>query len=337
MTVLENWLKLKAQFDREDAAVIERIVKAYGQGYQHILPSIDMLAEYLEVQLQTPGALSVNKLRSTSVYKTLVDSIQDELDAYIGFLKIEVQSAAESALRSGLAGERFLTKQALADALGVDVKDLPNDIAKRASNDKLAFLSDYLRPDGELMNRITGLTSYTDDIAAGILAQVGIGLSPKQIATWITDTYGMGLTDSLRIARTTQLYSYRQANNAVQMENADVLQGVVWSATLDSRTCMSCVELHGKVFPVGTLCNDHHNGRCVMLPYVIGADNPIQQTGDEWFRQQSEATQRAMMGNARYEAWQAGKFDLDKLTGTYEDGVFGEMRREVPLKELIDD
>ena len=337
MTVLATWEKLKAEFDRQDAQALQSIIDGYGVGYERLLPYLNALIEYLEAKRDDDGKINITELRKSAVYQNLLSNAQKELENYSAFMEVEVQKAAYTAGRTGLAGERLLILAALAVALGVDVKDVPREAVRQAEAGALDYLADYLRPDGELMRRIGGLVGYTDGLAAGILEQVRLGLPPREIANWFTNQYGIALTDSMRMMRTTQLYSYRQANNAVQMANADVLQGVVWSATLDSRTCMSCVELHGQVFPVGTICNDHHNGRCVMLPYVVGADNPLEQNGDEWFRQQSEATQREMMGNARYEAWAAGKFDLDKITGTYEDGVFGEMRREVPLKELVND
>ncbi len=208
-----------------------------------------------------------------------------------------------------------------------DLFDLPRQVV-------LAFLDEYVTG---LSGRIDMLSNFHSmQIRELILDGVTQGLNPRTIARMITDQYGMGLTDSMRMTRTAQLYAYRQANNQTQIANADVLQGVVWHANLDSRTCLSCIQLHGTIFPVGTLCNDHHNGRCTMLPLVIGVENDIR-PGEEWFTQQNEATQKAMMGEKKWQAWQDGKFSFDQLSRTYNDDVFGEMRSEASLKSLIGD
>jgi hypothetical protein len=138
------------------------------------------------------------------------------------------------------------------------------------------------------------------------------------------------------MTRTAQLYSYRQSANAIQVANADLLEGVVWCADLlYGRACMSCIAQHGTVYPVGTVCNDHHNGACDMLPIVKGGENPITQTGEQWFMEQPEASQREMMGPGKYEAWSEGKFTFDQLSTTHEDDVFGQMRGEASLKSLL--
>ena len=335
MTLLSEVERMRKQFDNQDAKVIKRLVDLYGQGYERIIPELDAFREFLEIQLQT-GKLTVKTLRSSAVYKNLIKEVEKELTAYQAILRGEITTAAEQAARAGLASGRLLTRQAIADALGVAVKDLPADVAKLAGNDALAFLAQYLKKDGVLFDKIDALSKFhAAEISQGIVAQVGIGLGPRDIAKWVTDAYGVGLTDSLRMARTVQLYSYRTAQNEVQVANADLLQGVVWVAVLDDRTCMSCVELHGQIFEVGTICNDHHNGRCTMAPLVKGADNPVTQTGQDWFTSQSEATQREMMGGAKYEAWKDGKFTLDDLSVTYKNDVFGEMRTEPSLKSLL--
>jgi hypothetical protein len=161
-------------------------------------------------------------------------------------------------------------------------------------------------------------------------------MNPMDIASWITDTYGMGLTDAMRMTRTAQLYSSRQAAREVNLANADLLQGLVWCTELgDGRACGSCVAQHGQVYPVDAICDDHHNGRCALLPWVKGADNPIDQTGEDWFKAQPEMVQRDILGPGKLEAYNQGKFEFSQLSKPYEDEVFGTMQREATLKELV--
>ena len=331
MTLVTEWERLRAQLDRQDAQVIQRLVTAYGESYLRLQPEIDALIEFLNLQLET-GKLISNTVAQSATFKRLVSVVEVELDTFEGYLKTEVSTASNAAARAGLSGGAFLLLAGFSDALGVPIEDVPRELVTSAPDGVLDYLNEYL---DKLSGRIDNLSGFhSEQIKAGILDQVAQGYNPQKIGKWITDAYGMGLTDSMRMTRTAQLYSYREANRAMQVANADVLQGVVWSAELDDRVCMSCVALNGKVFPVGTLCNDHHNGRCAMLPLVNGVENPLP-TGESWFVEQPEQTQLSMLGKGKFEAWKDGKFTFDQLSTVYEDEVFGEMRAVASLKSLV--
>jgi hypothetical protein len=333
--LLDTWAKLKKQLDQTDSKVLERLVNAYGLTYEKITPEIDALIELMQAQLDA-GTLTKASISKSSAYKKLIRDIEDELNDYSTWLKTEIKTASTDAAKQGLSAEKLLLITALAESLGVPVNELPRELVNNAPQDALAFLADYLNPDGVLFGRINGLSKYhADEIAAGILDLVSQGKNPRIVADWITDNYGMGLTDALRMTRTAQLYSYRQAANETQKANADVLQGVVWCAELDEATCGSCIALHGHVFPVGTICDDHHNGRCALLPWVNGMPNPIEQTGEDWFKSQPESAQKEQLGEKKWQAWQDGRFEFSQLTKDYENDVFGIMKTEASLKDLL--
>jgi hypothetical protein len=332
MPILDEWARLRKQLDAQDAAVLQRLIDAYGNTYQRVNAQIETLLEKMQADFDA-GKLTRAGVKSSAAYRNLIGAISAELNDYEGYLKTELRTSTNKAAVAGLSAGSVLLTVALADALGVAVKDVPSELVRQTAPDALAFLQGYL---DKLGPRIDELSNYhSEQIAAGILERVAEGNNPRVIADWITDAYGMGLTDSMRMTRTAQLYSYRQSANAVQVANADLLEGVVWCAELDDRVCMSCISLHGTVFPVGTLADDHHNGRCAMLPIVKGQDNPIQQTGEQWFTAQPETSQRDMMGPGKYEAWSEGKFTFDQLSTTHEDDVFGQMRGEASLKGLL--
>ena len=333
--LLTIWEELRRQADRADAEAVERIARAYAMTYTRVESHQQALIDQVEL-LQKQGELTAQAVKRTRAYQNLINAIDDELTGYSSYLRTEIATeATESASRGWLSG-RTLLIGALALALSIEPKDVPKDALK--GDMTLDFLAQYLDPNGALFARINGLSAYHGaQIANGILEKVALGQNPMTIGKWITDAYGIGLTDSMRMMRTTQLYSYRQSNSALQLANADVLHGSVWCAELDGLTCMSCVALHGQVFEAGAIADDHHNGRCAMLPWVKGEPNPIEQSGIDWFNGQSEATQRSMMGNSKYDAWQEGKFNLDQLSSTYQDEVFGNMRGETPLHKLLGD
>jgi hypothetical protein len=149
---------------------------------------------------------------------------------------------------------------------------------------------------------------------------------------------GGGLTDALRLTRTTQIWSYREANRASYIANGDIVKGWIWYADL-AQACPACWAMHGKEFPLDEVLDDHHNGHCAMLPLVIGDKNDIP-LGTEQFDNLNEEQQRAILGNAKFDAWNDGKFTLADIVNDNKDtpnDVYGPMRTEKSLKDLIGD
>jgi len=141
------------------------------------------------------------------------------------------------------------------------------------------------------------------------------------------------LADAIRLVRTSLLYSYREATRLNYSANG-VTQWQ-WLAQLDDRVCMSCVVMHGTIHSIDETLNDHHNGRCAMIPIVDGELLVEENAGQTWFNGLGQTQQKAMMGKGRYEAWKAGNFELPAISTFYDDAVYGQMRREASLKDLV--
>lgn len=334
-TLIDLWQRLKKIADAKDEAVLKRLVKAYGDGYKaRVQPQVDALSEQMKA-LQDAGKLTKEAVKSSAAYRNLVSSASEQISEYSAYLRTEIRTAAADSAALGMKNEVSLLAVALGVALGVPVKE---SIIKRPNEKAMDFLSAYLDPSGALYEKIDALSDYhADKIASLILDEVAQGKNPLTVAKDITDQYGMALSDSMRMCRTTQLYAYRQANAATQLENADVLDGCVWFAELDGDTCSSCMALHGQVFPVGTVCDDHHNGRCVMLPLIKGEANPVEKSGLDWYNEQPEDVQKGILGEGKWQALNDGKFEFSQLSTTYENDVFGQMRGEASLKDLLGD
>ena len=110
----------------------------------------------------------------------------------------------------------------------------------------------------------------------------------------------------------------------------------MWMADLgDPRTCLSCIAMHGTIHSFDEELNDHYNGRCAALPLL--GENPIAVSGEQWFDDQPEAGQRALMGPSMYAAWQDGAITFDQLTAEHADDVFGTMKQEASLLGILGD
>lgn len=161
------------------------------------------------------------------------------------------------------------------------------------------------------------------------------GKNPRVIARELRRVIEeLPVSSANNLARTLQLSSYRQATAVNQLENAAILTAQIRVATLDSRTCMTCVVLNGDVMEVGEVVLDHHQGRCTAISIVKGYPRSIP-SGEDWFNQQDEAEQRKMMGHDAYDLWRQGRFDLRDFVQPYDDDVFGQMVRQKSLKNIL--
>jgi hypothetical protein len=174
---------------------------------------------------------------------------------------------------------------------------------------------------------------------------IALGYNPRKVAGIIEQELGQGLDWCLRTARTAQLYAYREGTRAAYLANPEIVTGWEWLATKDERTCMSCIAMDGTIHKADERLNDHHNGRCAMLPLVVdyadlGLNVPRRsaeprQTASQWFAEQDEMMQKGMMGEAKWEAWKGGKFKLQDVTGEHTDRVYGPMRVERSLVDIL--
>lgn len=185
---------------------------------------------------------------------------------------------------------------------------------------------------GRTTQQITAVSApISVETAAAIQAELARGMivgdSPREAARrMMVATEGRftgGLTRALNISRTEMLDAMRTAQHATDQVNAGVLAGWTWGAHLDSRTCGSCVAMHGTEWPLtepGPI--DHHSGRCARLPRTKtwselgfpGIPEPDLGLVDagEWFDGLTEPEQVGILGKRGHEEWAAGRFPMDQ-------------------------
>ena len=153
--------------------------------------------------------------------------------------------------------------------------------------------------------------------------------------------YQDGLLEGSRRSMANMVRSVVQHTNNVAVQsiyekNSDIMNGWVYVATLDSKTCHLCYSQSGKQFPLGEgpLPIRHVGCRCATIPAIksfkeLGFDLPefgkferaakggpvdADISFNDWLKDQDSKTQVELLGPARARLFADGKVHLDKFT-----------------------
>lgn len=266
------------------------------------------------------------------VMRALVADLQDVMRANAAL----VNSAAAGVQASGIQASGMVQRQlALPGVTDAQLRLL--GIAWNVPNpETIAQIVNYASSDAwaALLNQYQqGVVETVQGIAVrGVTAGWGPVRTARELRRAVT---GLPAHQANTMMRTLQLTSMRDADVVHRVSNAAILDYQIRIAALDDRTCMACVALHGTKLPINARVDDHHNGRCTSITVIKGRAVPNIQNGAAWFARQSPEQQRAQMGNAAYEAWQAGRVNLRDFAQTTTDEVFGGMVKEASLKDML--
>lgn len=184
---------------------------------------------------------------------------------------------------------------------------------------------------------------YADLARASILAGLENGWGPRYTAA-IMRTFATGIPQAAaeNLTRTLQLTAYREGSLAMEAVNGRFIIKKIRIATLDVRTCLSCISLHGTELEPGARVDDHYRGRCseyyvvpggLERPQYMQVDSPSGgrrlvpfQSGEQWFaglphqRQLIQASFKKSPG--KMNAYLAGH-PLSSFVLEHIDDVFG--------------
>jgi hypothetical protein len=266
-----------------------------------------------------PGDLLLrNKLYRMERYKVLMAQTRNQLKLYADYagdlITRQQRTYAEMGISDAYEMLRMQTGEAgLRATFGRMPVSAVEDMIGRASdgNPLRALLAKSLTQD------------TVEAVTQAIVDNIALGKNPRELALkMIAEGYDKGLNRALLLARDQQLRAYRSAADA-QAQTSGLVTYKVRLAAKDEATCLACLAADGERLEVDEPMYDHPQGRCTEVFVVEGLEPPEFQRGPEWFAEQDEATQRAMMGDKRYEAWKDHKFDFTKQVGHTHDETWG--------------
>lgn len=218
----------------------------------------------------------------------------------------------------------------------------------RVDPDALTAIVD--RTAGQVTARSLPLASQADAAMRSVLVKgIALGVNPNRAAAEmlarVEGAFNGGLHRARIIARTEMLDAHRAASRAQQDRMRDTLTGWQWIATLDRRTCPSCLAMHGSEHPLtvaGPL--DHQQGRCDRLPVVKawkdlgfdGIDEPPSVLPDAraWFDSLPAEQRVAIMGQDRLDLLDSGQIGWEDLAQRRRTDGWRPSYAPTPVKDL---
>lgn len=256
---------------------------------------------------------------------------------------LRVQIAQEFSNAAALSADAALQRQALAATL-----------AERHAATLLATAAptsaSFLRLAPDVVERWTALTASSSspvrqalqrfagrevEEAIELIAQgLAYGWNPTTTAELLSARFGVAATHALTVARTEQMRAYRDVTLEAYRRNDSLVEGWIWHAALDDRTCFVCTALHGTLHPLDEPMNGHPNCRCTMLPKVRSvpfSSPPV----EELLLTMPDARARRLLGVAGYRAWRQGILSPSDLLGVRYNSGYGASYVKRPLSELF--
>jgi SPP1 gp7 family putative phage head morphogenesis protein len=190
-------------------------------------------------------------------------------------------------------------------------------------------------------------------VVSVLVGGVSMGRNPRQIASQVRDALSITKSKALTIARQEMIRCYRNSTLKTYQKNEDVLDRWRWNCKKSTRTCVVCLAMDGKTFPLNTPFESHVVCRCAPVPVTkpyseilrargiepkgVTDTSPYEgmQTGKTWFEAQTPDVQRRIIGNnAGYELYAKGDVRIEDFVKYSFDEHWGGSRTQRPAREL---
>jgi SPP1 gp7 family putative phage head morphogenesis protein len=330
-----------ADLEATQTAAVDQMLAAWADSYGRVRLEYDLLLQKVAAAKAAGVTPSPAWLYQQERLKAALATTKTEVHRFAEHASAAARQAQYAAVAAGAKHAAKLGQTAMTDAglAGTFVALNP---------DNLQHLVGFLADGSPLADLFAGL----GDEAAGAARHVLVnGMSLGKGVDWmrrrLADSLDLTRTRAETIVRTEAHRVYRSVARQTYLANDDVVNTWVWHAHLDARTCPACMVMDGTEHPLTAILDGHPRCRCAMVPRTkswedllgkAGADlpdtRPPVRKGTEWFATQSAGVQRAILGPAKFRAWQAGKITLDDLVARPHNPQWGTMRRERSLREV---
>lgn len=302
-----------------EVRIVALLLQEYGIALRGVERELRTLDAQIGELIASGADINEQYIRRQRWYRELEASIHTEMAKWTGNALHGIEALQTGGVRIGVG-----VSSAIAQAAG-------SPFQGRVYASAFEKWVSAIQPGSPL--RTITLPGYETRVQQAILQRmtegVGGGKAPRSIVREIMRDVG-GVADEARImtlARSESMRAYRgaSADTMEPLREREIVFGYVWLATLAPGTCIACIERHGTFYPeypTGWHLRCRCVARAVVDPNILPGGGWKGQTGPEWFAEQDAETQRAILGDARFEAYRGG-VPLSDMTMVRHDPVWG--------------
>ncbi|KKK95019.1 hypothetical protein LCGC14_2677000, partial [marine sediment metagenome] len=177
----------------------------------------------------------------------------------------------------------------------------------------------------------TWFKSLSRSVRSNVNKQLKVGIAAGEsvpaLGKRVQKVFSMGTRQAQAIARTATSAVVHNAREEVFKQNKDIVPKLQWTATLDDRTTVICINLDGKVFETGHGPRPpiHFQCRSTVVPVTpswqeFGVSDPppatrasmngavpAKTTYKQWLRKQPKSVQVKILGKKKAELYRSGR------------------------------
>jgi SPP1 gp7 family putative phage head morphogenesis protein len=333
-----------AALEASQTAAVDQMLAAWTDSYWAIRQEMDQFLAKVAAARAAGDRVSPAWAYQQQRLKNLLDETKRQIAQYAVAASAVTEKSQAAAIAAALKHAERLAKGAVAVGLpGLEASLATVNPAVLQAG--VGFLA-----DGSVLRAHLAATlpaQAAEAVKDALIHGLATGKGQDWMIRAATQALGLSHARATTILRTESLRAYRAASKATYEANADLMEGWTWHANLDARCCVACVLMDGTLHPVTATLDGHPRCRCAMVPRtkswedlgVEGAENlpdtrPPVRSGKDWLEAQDPSVQRAIMGKAKFQAWQDGQITLDDMVARPHSPEWGTMRTERSLKAI---
>lgn len=306
--------RTRRQIDTLEGPVRQEMADLYARTVRNLATDLDLVTMQIRNAQDARIDVSPDWLRRQNRYIRLIDQAEREFARFTDDGIRLIEGGRVRAIRGG-AAEAW----ELLDAAGIERGFAANVPTYAIEN---AMSATYRGPVARSLARYgdDGAKTIQDTLLDGMARGRGPRAVIRDIQRALLSPANAARLESL--VRTEMMRGFRNGLNEQYTQVAHLISGYRRTASHGPRTCLACLAKSGHIQK--TPHTDWHvNDRCIDSPVAVGSTFRYQ-TGKEWFAEQSEATQRAMLPSREaYDAFAAGDITLDNFVGRKRSRTWG--------------
>lgn len=326
----------KRQAAARETAAVGRLLDAFNR---LIVPSLlDDIGALVTLLAARGGTPTIKELRALPEYLFLLNQIEKLYNDYGETLRDTLPDEYLYMLELGALQAVTIETIALKIYVGVGADFETFFGLKQADAIKaiIAAAGETGPLDALLIKRFgaESAQAFTEALINGIAR----GRNPRVVAAQAVRELKTGLNKSLLIARDQMIRAHRNGT-WLRYQDSKIVTGYRRLAAHNTRTCIACLMLDGKLYPTSEMMPLHPQDRCSMVPvFTIGNhtyDAYDGKNGKDYFNSLSGKQQREILGDARYNLWNSGRVSLEDMIEIGEHPVWGAMVNIKSIYKII--